>query len=76
MKKLLFGSIIGLLGSIGVVICDIRFVKWLFSFVPVSEYAGLIKIVIVFIAIWITAGICIIPFVVGISIGALLSRED
>jgi hypothetical protein len=75
MKKILIGGAIGLLGSWGIVVLDIKFVKWLFSMVPVSDWAGLIKIVIVFIDIWATAGLCILPFILGLAIGGVLAQD-
>ena len=73
--KILMGALIGGVGSYLVILLDIKFVKWLFTLVPNNEYAGLFKILIVFIDIWVTAGLCLIPFGLGCGIGAILERE-
>ena len=75
MKKFLISSVIGLLGSWGVVVLDIKFVKWLFTMIPVCEWAGLVKIAIIFVDIWFTIGLCILPFVLGILLGGVLAQE-
>jgi hypothetical protein len=76
MKKILIGSVIGLLGSWGVIVLDIKFVKWIFTMIPVCEWAGFVKIVIIFIDIWFTLGLCILPFALGIGIGGILAIKD
>lgn len=73
--KILMGALIGGVGSYLVILLDIKFVKWLFSLVPNNEYSGLVKILIVFIDFWFTAGLCIIPFVLGCGIGTILEKE-
>lgn len=73
--KILMGALIGGVGSYLVILLDIKFVKWLFALVPDSEYSGLIKILIVFIDFWFTAGLCLIPFGLGCGIGAILEQE-
>jgi hypothetical protein len=73
--KILISGIIGLLGSWGIIVLDIKFVRWVFTMVPVSDWAKLIKILIVFIDIWFTAGICMLPFVLGMLIGNILEQN-
>lgn len=73
--KILMGALIGGVGSYLVILLDIKFVKWLFTLVPNNEYFGLVKILIVFIDIWMTAGLCVIPFLLGLGIGSILEKE-
>ena len=73
--KMLVGIIIGLIGSIVVILFDIHLVKYILTLVSVSDYAGLRKVVIVFISIWLTAGICIIPFAIGFCWGEFLENK-
>lgn len=73
--KILLGALIGGIGSYLIILLDIKFVKWLFVLVPDYEYSGLIKILIVFVDFWFTAGLCIIPFILGCGIGAILEKE-
>ena len=73
--KFFIGMLIGLAGSALAICLDIRLVQYLFSLVPPSGYAKLIKMAIVFIDIWLTAGLCLLPFVLGFGIGAILSKE-
>ena len=73
--KFIVSLLIGLVGSIGIIIADIFFVRWLFSLVPINDYAGLVKIVIVFVDIWLVAGLCIVPFILGTAIGTILETN-
>jgi len=73
--KFLLGILIGLLGTTALVILDVKLVKYILTFVPQNDWAGLISVIIILVDIFLTAGICIIPFVVGFSIGAFLETR-
>jgi len=72
--KILIGAVIGLVGSAVVIFLDIKFIQWCFTCIPTNEWAKLIKIAIVFIDFWFTAGLCILPFVAGIIIGGIFEE--
>ena len=72
--KTLVGAIIGLIGSIVVIILDIKLIHYIFTLIPLNDWTGFIKILIIFIDIWFVAGLCFIPFVLGIFIGNLLEQ--
>jgi len=72
--KFLISLLIGITGSIVVILFDIKLVIWIFSLVPQTEWTEIIKVLIVFVDIWTTAGICLIPIWLGIAIGTVLSE--
>lgn len=72
---MLVGCIVGLVGSTCVILLNIKFVHWLFSLVPVGEYASLTKVGIVFIDLWLTLGLCLLPFLLGFAIGTILETK-
>jgi hypothetical protein len=73
--KVLIGAIIGLIGSVIIIMLDIKFVHYLFSLLPASEWTGIAKVVVVFIDIWATLGLCVMPFILGLGIGATLEKN-
>lgn len=72
--KILIGLIIGLIGSVIIVYFDIQLVKYLLSLVPDGSWSGLVRACIVFLDIWFTAGLCILPFVLGGYIGIAIEE--
>ena len=68
MYKILFRFILPLVFSIIVILLDINLVKYIINLVPtnandlagLTKWAGLIKVAIVFIDIWLTAGLIIV----------------
>jgi hypothetical protein len=72
--KILVGMVLGLIGSAVLVLLDINLVKFIFTLVPQSDWSGLIKVAVVFVDIWFTGAICILPFVFGFMIGGMLER--
>lgn len=73
--KIVVGSIIGLIGSSIIILFDIKFVKWLFTLLPQTEWTGFAKVVIIFVDIWLVGGICILPFALGFFIGTFLQSR-
>lgn len=76
MKKLLICGLIGVICSAVLVFLDVKFVQYVFSVIPqsVGQWMGLLKIAIVFMDIWLTFGICAIPFF--LSMGLYQAIED
>ncbi|MFA5154184.1 MAG: hypothetical protein WC554_16660 [Clostridia bacterium] len=73
--KILVGCVIGVIGSAIAIFFDIKLVKWIFTLIPASEWAGLVKIGVVFVDFWLTAGLCVIPFALGLMIGTILENR-
>jgi len=42
--------------------------------IPQTDWSGLLKVVIIFVDVWLTLGVCILPFVLGFFIGSVLER--
>ena len=72
MRKFWVPLVVGGVGSAIVIWADVKVVQWMFAKVPASEWAGLVKVIIVFFDVWLTAGICLLPILGGMSLGAYL----
>jgi hypothetical protein len=73
--KFLFSILLGGIVSSILIYLDVRLVLYLLTLVPLSHpLSGLFKIAIIFVDIWFTLGICVLPFFLGGVIGTALEK--
>ena len=72
--KIVVGTIIGIIGSILIIWGNINLVRYVLTLVPSSDWSGLIKIIIIFIDVWFTAGLCLIHSLIGVIVGSILEK--
>lgn len=74
--RFLIGLLTGLLGSSILIWLNIKLMKYVLSLVPTtSNWAGLIKVLLVFADIWLVGGIVALPIIVGIVFGTYLENK-
>jgi len=72
--RILIGLACGLAGTVGAIFADIKLAHWLFGMVPECAWAGLITVGIGLLLITQTAGLVLIPIVIGLAIGAAFEK--
>jgi len=72
--RFLICLLLGILSSYGVILLNMQFIKWLWSLIPINQWTGLVKIAVLFVDFWFTAGLCILPFLLFFMLGAIIEK--